>query len=132
MTDSIGRTAAELISEPEHSIWLVDKPWPTGFTRLDGCLCGGLQAGELTLIAGAQGLGKTTLALQMARNIVRTGGRAIYVCYEHSDRQLLERLVRMEAGLAAPDEQPATLSDIRHALASLNSTKATTSVRKRD
>lgn len=128
LTDGIGRTAAELLSQSAETAWVVDEPWPTGFARLDASLNGGLQAGELTVLAGAQGLGKTTLALQMARNVVRAGGRAGYVCYEHSDRQLLQRLVAMETGLAAPHDEPVSLTDIRRALASLGSSEKTAAV----
>ena len=37
--------------------------WPTGFDPLDAYLGGGLRAGELALLGGPQGLGKTTWAL---------------------------------------------------------------------
>lgn len=83
--------------------------WATGFHPLDTHLDGGLHAGDLALVAGAQGTGKTTTALQMARNVVADGGHAVYVCYEHTSGQLLERLVVMEsalqAGLQAPSQE---------------------------
>ena len=55
------------------------QPVPLGFTPLDKTIGGGLRAGELLLIGGAQGTGKTTMAVQMARNIVhgRPGERAL-------------------------------------------------------
>ena len=42
---------------------------------------GGLRPGELLLIGGAQGTGKTTMALQMARNVAvrRPGERAVHL-----------------------------------------------------
>src|SRR5439155_1318119 len=49
------------------------QPVPLGFTPLDKTIGAGLRAGELLLIGGAQGTGKTTMALQMARNVA-TGG----------------------------------------------------------
>ena len=45
------------------------QPVPLGFTPLDKTIGAGLRAGELLLIGGAQGTGKTTMALQMARNV---------------------------------------------------------------
>jgi Predicted ATP-dependent serine protease len=45
------------------------QPVPLGFGLLDKTIGGGLRAGELMLIGGAQGTGKTTMALQMARNV---------------------------------------------------------------
>jgi replicative DNA helicase len=76
------------------------QPVPLGFTPLDKTIGGGLRAGELLLIGGAQGTGKTTMAVQMARNIVM-GGQAsvLYVCYEHDEEYLLNRIIAMESAL---------------------------------
>lgn len=65
--------------------------WPTGFAALDEVLGGGLHAGELTLLGGSQGLGKTTFALQIARNVAAGGGRALYLCFEHREEDVLQR-----------------------------------------
>lgn len=70
----------------------------TGFPPLDTYLGGGLRAGELCLLGGPQGLGKTTMALQMARNAVRAGSSAVYISFEHDAATMLERLVALEAG----------------------------------
>jgi replicative DNA helicase len=93
------------------------RQWATGFTPLDTFLGGGLRAGELTLLGGPQGLGKTTFALQIARNVAAAGGHALYVCYEHGERELLERVIGMESGLASGHEGLG-LTDIRKALRS--------------
>ena len=76
------------------------QPVPLGFTPLDKTIGGGLRAGELLLIGGAQGTGKTTMAVQMARNIVM-GGQAsvLYVCFEHDEEYLLNRIIAMESAL---------------------------------
>ncbi len=73
------------------------RPVPTGFNPLDRTISGGLKPGELLLIGGAQGLGKTTLTLQMARNMAAAGARVLYVCYEHDERFLLTRLLALES-----------------------------------
>jgi len=71
---------------------------PTGFTPLDAYLGGGLQAEDLVLLGGPQGVGKTVAVLQMARNIAREGhALAIVVCFEHSEIYLLLRLLSMES-----------------------------------
>jgi replicative DNA helicase len=70
---------------------------PTGFSPLDRTISGGVKPGELLLIGGAQGLGKTTLTLQMARNMAASGARVLYVCYEPDERFLLTRLLAMES-----------------------------------
>ena len=73
------------------------QPAPTGFAMLDRTISGGLKPGELMLIGGAQGLGKTTLTLQMARNMAAAGANVLYVCYEHEERFLLTRLLALES-----------------------------------
>lgn len=72
--------------------------WPTGFGVLDKGLGGGLRAGELILLAGPQGLGKTTWMLQTARNIARAGRPALLFSYEHDAEALAIRLLALEAG----------------------------------
>lgn len=71
---------------------------PTGFDPLDSVLGGGLRPGELTLIGGMPGVGKTILTLQWARNLARDGGTVYYVCYEHEEHDLLVRLLSLEMG----------------------------------
>ena len=77
------------------------QPVPLGFGLLDKTIGGGLRPGELMLIGGAQGTGKTTMALQMARNVA-SGGQAnvLYICFEHEEQYLLNRLVSLESALA--------------------------------
>jgi replicative DNA helicase len=79
------------------------QPLPTGFAELDRAISGGIRTGELVLIGGAEGIGKTTMALQMARNMAAGGSRVLYVCYEHDERYLLTRLLAME--LSEPSEE---------------------------
>ena len=72
--------------------------WPTGFDALDTALGGGLRSGELILMGGPQGLGKTTMALQMLRRAVSSGTRpAIFFSFEHDAHAVLERLIAIEA-----------------------------------
>lgn len=90
---------------------------PTGFSPLDTYLHGGVRVGELFLVGGAQGVGKSTWALQLARHVAAGGhGRALYVCYEHSEEFLLERLIAMESALAG-EEAPVSVGDLRDLLA---------------
>ena len=90
---------------------------PTGFSPLDAYLHGGVRVGELFLVGGAQGVGKSTWALQLARHVAAGGhGRALYVCYEHSEEFLLERLIAMESALAG-EEDPISVGDLRNLLA---------------
>ena len=77
------------------------QPVPLGFTPLDKTIGMGLRPGELLLIGGAQGTGKTTMALQMARNVASAGqANVLYICFEHEEQYLLNRMIAMESALA--------------------------------
>lgn len=74
------------------------RPLPTGFEPLDSVLNGGIRPGELMVLGGPFGVGKTIFCLQMARNVARARrGNALYVCYEHSPMHLLSRLLCLES-----------------------------------
>ena len=81
--------------------------WPTGFEILDVNLSGGFRSGELILLGGPQGLGKTTWVMQVARNVARSGRSVVVFSFEHDLQTLLIRLVALEAaqvgGLDAPN-----------------------------
>jgi replicative DNA helicase len=91
-----------------------DRMWPTGFGGLDPVIGGGLRSGSLCLLAGSQGLGKTTFALQVTRNVVREGRPVVYLSYEHDPEDLVEKLIALEAG-ELDDTNQARLTTIREA-----------------
>lgn len=89
----LDRTDERLMSQdPEVRVW------PTGFPVLDEILNGGLRAGSLCLIAGTQGLGKTTFTSQIARNVAYGGRPVLYFSYEHDPETQLEKLIALEIG----------------------------------
>jgi replicative DNA helicase len=88
--------------------------WPTGFPILDDVLSGGFRSGSLVLLAGPQGLGKTTFALQVARNAAAAGRSVVYFSFEHDPESILERLIALESGLIADHDSPG-LNKIRAA-----------------
>jgi replicative DNA helicase len=88
--------------------------WPTGFSPLDHYLSGGFRSGDLVLLGGPQGLGKTALALQIARNAARSGRPVVYFSYEHDHESMLARLVALEAGLTDV-QRPADVRSVREA-----------------
>ena len=95
------------------------EPIPLGMAPLDRMLGGGIRPGELMLIGGAQGTGKTTMALQMARNVAASGQAfVLYVNFEHDDADMLNRLIAMESVLPhLPNTKPSTgaikITDVR-------------------
>ncbi|MDP6846097.1 MAG: ATPase domain-containing protein, partial [Candidatus Poseidoniia archaeon] len=50
---------------------------PTGCPSLDELLGGGVEAGALTLAYGEPGSGKTSFALQLAREVLAAGGESV-------------------------------------------------------
>ncbi|WP_457205363.1 DnaB-like helicase C-terminal domain-containing protein [Nocardioides sp. P5_C9_2] len=88
--------------------------WPTGFGGLDPLIGGGLRAGSLVLLAGPQGLGKTTFAVQVCRTVARTGRPVVYFSFEHEAEDLLLKLVALEAG-EKDDSHQVRLTAIREA-----------------
>jgi replicative DNA helicase len=98
------RSATEVLSTLAGKVAQGDvtqyQPVPLGFTPLDKTIGGGMRAGEMLLIGGAQGTGKTTMALQMARNIVMSGlASVLYICFEHDEEYLLNRIIAQESVL---------------------------------
>jgi DNA repair protein RadA/Sms len=70
----------------------------TGFSEMDRVLGGGLVGGEIVLISGEPGIGKSTILLQVALNLIKNGKEILYVCGEESPSQLYSRLERVGGG----------------------------------
>jgi DNA repair protein RadA/Sms len=71
---------------------------PTGFAEIDRVLGGGLVTGAAALVGGDPGIGKSTLMLQLAANVVDDETTVAYVSAEESLEQLSLRGTRL--GLA--------------------------------
>jgi DNA repair protein RadA/Sms len=67
----------------------------TGIGELDRVLGGGIVAGSVVLIGGDPGIGKSTLVLQMLRQVSELRGRALYVSGEESPAQIKMRAQRL-------------------------------------
>ena len=73
---------------------------PTGFADLDRLLGGGLHAGQLVVVGGRPGLGKSTAASDVARNAAfRHGLTSMFVSLEMSDIDLMLRWISAETGI---------------------------------
>lgn len=64
----------------------------TGIYDLDSMICG-LHKQELTIIGARPGVGKTTLALQIAEKISRNNKNVLFVSLEMSDTQLIQKMI---------------------------------------
>lgn len=69
----------------------------TGIGELDRVLGGGIVAGSAALLGGEPGIGKSTLALQLASAVARRGGRVLYASAEESASQVRARADRLDA-----------------------------------
>src|SRR5918994_1253907 len=83
-------TLAELHQQTEPAAHTVS---PTDFDVLDDVLAGGIRQGEILLLGGKPGVGKTIASLQWARSMAQRGIVAVYVCFEHDDVTLVTRLL---------------------------------------
>jgi DNA repair protein RadA/Sms len=66
----------------------------TGLTELDRILGGGMVSGSLILLGGEPGVGKSTLALQLALSL--KGRKILYVSGEESEEQISLRAKRIK------------------------------------
>ena len=70
--------------------------YETGFPKLDKLLGGGLEPGSLVVLGGLAGVGKTTLALQIAYNISKRYRKdALFLALEMTDFQMQVKLLSM-------------------------------------
>lgn len=69
----------------------------TGQSELDRVLGGGLVPGSVTLLGGEPGVGKSTLALQVAARLAGSGRPVLYVSGEESAEQIRLRADRLGA-----------------------------------
>jgi len=76
-----------------------DRRWPTRLGELDRILGGGLVPGQVVLLAGPPGIGKSTLMLQTAEGLAKAGrGTILYVTGEESLAQISGRSRRLGVG----------------------------------
>lgn len=88
----LARTKPSLLSE--ISLEQQDRI-PTGYPELDRVLGSGIVAGSLVLVGGDPGIGKSTLLLQVCRNLAASGQRVLYISGEESLKQIKLRANRI-------------------------------------
>src|SRR5262245_2983203 len=75
--------------------------WQTGLDEFDFVLGGGIVPGSLVLVGGEPGIGKSTLLLQAAARLERSGIRTLYASGEESPEQLRMRSARLREDAGA-------------------------------
>lgn len=124
LVEEVERSARLTVAEPGARpvpISQVDpEEWrarPTGLAELDRVLGGGLVPGSVTLLGGEPGVGKSTLLLQLAGALARSGVRVLYVSGEESTQQVRLRAERLgdlpdELWLVCETQLPRILSHL--------------------
>jgi circadian clock protein KaiC len=84
----------------EHRQLLGRKKLPSGIAKFDQLLGGGLEQGTSTLIVGAAGTGKSTLAAQFAAAAASRGQRTSFFIFDETPATLLARASELNIPLA--------------------------------
>lgn len=71
----------------------------TGFQALDRQLGGGLMKSDIYIIGARPGMGKTTVAVNIAQNVVRAGKRVLFVSLEMSEYQIQAKRISVERNI---------------------------------
>lgn len=83
----------------------------TGYKELDRVLGKGIVEGEVILLSGEPGIGKSTLLMQIVLNF-SDKGKVLYVCGEESPAQLKSRLERIRPkGLKGKEKESFVLTE---------------------
>jgi len=69
----------------------------TGISTLDEALGGGIVLGQVILLSGEPGIGKSTLLLQVANALAKQGKKVLYITGEESSTQVYLRGERINA-----------------------------------
>ncbi|TDT51251.1 DNA repair protein RadA [Fonticella tunisiensis] len=73
-----------------------EERYTTCMEELDRVLGGGIVRGSLILVGGDPGIGKSTLLLQVSKNISSTGKTVLYISGEESAKQIKIRAERLK------------------------------------
>lgn len=84
---------------------------PTGFSYLDRVLGGGFHRSDLILIGARPGMGKTSFALNVARNIAMKGRKVLFFSLEMSNEQLAQRIISTEARIVSNKFRTGEITD---------------------
>jgi len=95
----------------------------TGNAEFDRVLGGGVVPGSLVLLGGEPGIGKSTILLQVGRQLQARGRRVLYVSGEESAGQIKMRAERLDPG--GDDMQVLAESNLEAILAAVESARPT-------
>jgi replicative DNA helicase len=88
---------------------------PSGFPSLDKLLGGGLRRGDLVVLGGDVGSGKSALALAIALRVAQQRRSALFYCGEMLVERVLERALAIEGRTRIDDLRQGTLDEVTRA-----------------
>ncbi len=94
MATDINDVIAETVDSVKNK---TSKLIKTGYGKLDA-FSGGLTRGEITIIGGRPGHGKTTVMINMLANVLKEGHKAIFFSRELPNSELVKKIVCLESG----------------------------------
>ena len=86
----------ELLEETMSKIYDVDATVKFGYGQLDA-MTGGMTRGEISVIAGRPGHGKTTLAVNIVRRLIHQGYKVLVFNREMPNKEMMKKIMIMEA-----------------------------------
>ena len=106
-SEDIGNYFDQLQAECEGTVSALE----TGFRDLDEKLGGGLRGGELVIVAGRPGMGKTAFAMNVINHVARDGS-ALILSMEMPRAQLHQRNIAMLGKIPLPHlRQPSLMTE---------------------
>jgi replicative DNA helicase len=90
------------------------KPITSGYPSLDSLLGGGLRRGDLIVLTGDVGAGKSALTLAMTMRSTAAGQSAVYMTGEMSTARVMERALAIEGRVRVDDLRRGGLDDVAH------------------
>lgn len=87
----------------------------TGFPSVDKWLGGGVRRGDLVVIGGEVGSGKSSLALAMSLRMAQAGTTTSFLTHEMSTERVMERALGIEGRARIDDIRKGTLDEMTRA-----------------
>ncbi len=84
---------------------------PTGFSYLDKILGGGFHRSDFIVVGARPAMGKTSFALNVARNIAMKNKKVLFFSLEMSKEQLAQRIISTEARIVSEKLRTGNITD---------------------